>query len=89
MFRIEWKGRSAWLEAVVFDMDGLMFDSERVVMYSWDEAGKQMGYGPLGHNIYHTLGMGAESRERYFKKTYGADFPYEQFKQLYRAAFYN
>ena len=89
MFQIEWKGRSAWLEAVVFDMDGLMFDSERVVMYSWDEAGKQMGYGPLGHNIYHTLGMGAESRERYFKKTYGADFPYEQFKQLYRDAFYN
>ncbi|MDO5345876.1 MAG: HAD family phosphatase [Lachnospiraceae bacterium] len=88
MIRIAWKGRPALLEAVVFDMDGLMFDSERVVMYSWDVAGKQLGYGPLGRNIYHTLGMGAKSRERYFRKTYGEEFPYEAFQKCYREAFY-
>ena len=32
---------------VVFDMDGLMFDSERIVQYSWNIAGERMGYGPL------------------------------------------
>ena len=34
-----------------FDMDGLMFDSERYVQKSWDIAGERLGYGPLGHNI--------------------------------------
>lgn len=88
MIQIEKEGRPVILEAVVFDMDGLMFDSERVVMYSWDVAGEQLGYGPLGHNIYNTLGMGAVSRERYFKNTYGEDFPHDRFRDLYRAAFY-
>ena len=27
------------IHGVVFDMDGLMFDSERIVKYSWDVAG--------------------------------------------------
>ena len=36
------------IQAVVFDMDGLMFDSERYVQKSWDIAGERLGYGPLG-----------------------------------------
>ena len=43
------------IQAVVFDMDGLMFDSERYVQKSWDIAGERLGYGPLGHNIVNTL----------------------------------
>ena len=39
------------IKAVVFDMDGLMFDSERIVQKSWDIAGEQMGYGKLGGHI--------------------------------------
>ena len=35
-------------EAVVFDMDGVMFDSERIVQYSFNKAGEEMGYGLLG-----------------------------------------
>ena len=89
MRQVEFNGKRMELEAVVFDMDGLMFDSERVVMYSWNVAGEQLGYGNLGENIYHTLGMGAALRERYFKEKYGSSFPYERFKELYRDAFYD
>lgn len=70
--------------AVVFDMDGLMFDSEREVQYAWDVTGEELGYGKLGHNIYHTLGMDRQGRERYFKERYGDDFPVERFQQRYR-----
>ena len=28
---------------VVFDMDGLMIDTERVIRYSWDVMGEKMG----------------------------------------------
>lgn len=89
MIRAMWNGRQACVGAVVFDMDGLLFDSERVVMLSWDLAGNRLGYEALGQNIYHTLGMGADSRKRYFRETYGEAFPYEQFQKLYREAFYD
>lgn len=88
MLNVEKNGKRICLEAVIFDMDGLMFDSEKVVMYSWDVAGEKLGYGPLGYNIYNTLGMGSELRERYFMSTYGENFPYERFKEVYRDAYY-
>lgn len=76
------------LQAVVFDMDGLMFDSERYVQKSWDIAGKILGYGPLGHNIVNTLGTNRTNREIYFKEHYGQDFPFEKFLDTYRNAYW-
>ena len=72
------------LQAVIFDVDGLMLDSERLVQRSWDITGEKMGYGPLGHNIYHTLGMNLKGREEYFKSVYGQEFPFDKFTEAYR-----
>lgn len=77
------------LEAVVFDMDGLMFDSERIVQMSWTKAGEVLGYGALGENIYHTLGFNLQKRAAYFKNKYGADFPFERFLNEYRKFYWN
>ena len=33
------------MKACIFDMDGLMFDTERVFVAAWDYAGEQMGLG--------------------------------------------
>ena len=46
------KIRNREIRGVVFDMDGLMFDSERIVKLSWDVAGEELGYGKLGDNIH-------------------------------------
>ena len=51
-------------QAVVFDMDGLMFDSERMIQRSWDVVGVKMGFGKMGKDIYHTLGLNHAERER-------------------------
>ena len=75
------------LAAVVFDMDGLMFDSERIVQISWNVAGDRLGYDRLGDNIFNTLGMNAARRKKYFSDTYGADFPFETFQVYTREAF--
>ena len=72
------------IQAVVFDMDGLMFDSERYVQKSWDIAGERLGYGPLGHNIVNTLGTNLTNRKKYFLEHYGNDFPFDEFLQTYR-----
>ena len=72
-------------QAVVFDMDRLMFDSERMIQRSWDVVGVKMGFGKMGKDIYHTLGLNNAERERYFKSAYGEDFPYLEFRENYRA----
>lgn len=71
------------VRAVIFDMDGLMFDTENLVRRSWDMAGAAIGYEGFGDNIFFTLGKGERDRKEYFKEKYGADFPYEQFKADY------
>ena len=76
------------VKALIFDMDGLIFDSERVVQRSWNEAGEVLGYGPVGEQIYYTLGFNVKRRTEYFKSVYGEDFPMEEFGNLTRKYFY-
>lgn len=76
------------IKALLFDMDGLLLDSERVVQYSWNVAGEQLGYGKVGEHIYRTLGMNVTGRMEYFKKTFGEEFPYDEFQSLSRKAFF-
>lgn len=70
--------------AVVFDMDGLMIDSERVIQYSWGVVGRRMGYAHLDQDIYRTLGLNQKGREQFFRQKYGESFPYETFLEEYR-----
>lgn len=71
------------LAGFVFDMDGLMYDTERIIMNAWDKTGKEMGYGPLGFHLFSTLGMSRSGRKEYFQKTLGMDFPYDEFQERY------
>ena len=59
------------IKAVVFDMDGLMFDTERLTILAWDYAGEKLGLGKMGHMVYKTLGMNVESSRKIFSQEYG------------------
>lgn len=69
------------IKAVVFDLDGLMIDSERLVQKTWNIAGERLGYGPLGNHIYHTLGFNVARRKAYFEAQYGTAFPFDEFRR--------
>lgn len=76
------------IEAIVFDLDGLLFDSERIVQRSWENTGDKLGYPNLGSHIYNTLGKNIVARREYFCETFGEDFPFDDFAVMTRARFY-
>lgn len=75
------------IQGLIFDMDGLIFDSERVVQRSWNIAGKELGYEDFGQHIYQTIGFNVTRRIQYFLETVGRDFPYEEFNVRTRTIF--
>lgn len=76
------------IEAIVFDMDGLIFDSERIVQRTWEDTGNKLGIPHLGSHIYNTLGMNVVARREYFTRAIGEHFPHEDFAQGTRERFY-
>lgn len=74
-------------EGVVFDMDGLMIDTERIIKYSWDVMGEKLGYSQFGDNIFQTLGISRVQRNQYFLNKYGKDFPLQEFLDGYHQVY--
>lgn len=58
-------------KAVIFDMDGLMFDTEFLVKEGWDIMGEKLGYGKLGYMINRTLGVNAKKSKEVFFEEFG------------------
>lgn len=61
------------MKAFIFDMDGLMFDTERVFVGAWDYAGEKMGLGKTGYMSLRTLGMNTPACEQVWRDEFGAD----------------
>lgn len=76
------------IHGLVFDMDGLIFNSESVVQRSWEWAGKELGYDHFGEHIYNTIGFNVKRREEYFRTNVCPDFPMDRFTVLTRERYH-
>lgn len=57
------------MKAVIFDMDRLMFDTERIFIKAWDYSGEKIGIGKAGFMILKTLGMNIEMSKNIWQKS--------------------
>lgn len=75
------------INAAIFDMDGLMFDTERFVFETWLEMMTEKGF-EYNLEIYkNTVGKRKVEVEKFYLDTYGADFPYWELADLCRARY--
>jgi len=66
------------VEAVLFDMDGLMLDTERLSQSTWQRAMRDWGYD-LTDDVYLTVvGRTATSTWQVFREAFGQDLPLEE-----------
>lgn len=67
------------MKLIIFDMDGLMFDTEAIGMRAYEEVGKEWGL-PTGKDIYLTL-IGLDKRDtcEKYRQLYGEDMDAELF----------
>lgn len=69
------------MKAVVFDMDGLMFDTERVFVQAWDYAGEKMGIGKAGYMTIKTLGMNVNLSRQVWLEEFGDRYNEEELRK--------
>lgn len=66
-------------EAVVFDMDGVIFDSEKAVMDCWIELAKKYNIPNIEEPYYACTGVTNERTREIMMEAYGDDFPYDAY----------
>ena len=66
-------------EAVVFDMDGVIFDSEKKVVECWQVLADKYGFTGIEEACRACLGTTKEKSKEIMLQRYGEDFPYETY----------
>lgn len=81
--------RNILYNAVVFDMDGVIFDSERAVMQCWKEVASRHNIPNIEKAILACTGTTMVRTREIMLNLYGADFPYDEYARESSAIFHS
>ena len=70
------------IELIIFDMDGLLLDTERISIEAWIKACKEYGYDLDIHLAIQRIGASRNTRDEFYEKYIESDFPKEEVDQL-------
>lgn len=70
------------IKAVIFDMDGLMFDTEKLWLDSVIMTNKVYGYSVPEELVISCIGLRKDKIDAVFKENFGQDFDTDEFRRL-------
>jgi HAD superfamily hydrolase (TIGR01509 family) len=70
--------------AVIFDMDGLMLDTERLHLENFRKAAQDFGYETPEDVYMQSMGMNSRDTEKLFHRHFGDSFPYVKIRDRWR-----
>ncbi len=73
-------GDPVQIRGAVFDMDGLLLDTERVADRSWEKAAAEFGLSDFQRTLNACRGLNEASTRAYFLTHFGEDFDYAGFR---------
>ena len=65
------------IKAVIFDMDGLMFDTERIAQRAWQQAAAEYGYNIPEETYRGIIGRKLPDTRSFIYQQFGTDFPFD------------
>lgn len=68
-------------KAIVFDMDGVILDTEILVLSCWDRIGKENNIKNTREVCKKCIGTTYTRTTEIFKENYGQDFPFEEYSK--------
>lgn len=72
------------ISAVIFDLDGLLVDSEPIYKRAWQSAASQLGFELTDEYYYSLLGLPEAGYESAIIKHFGEDFPLAAFRDSWK-----
>lgn len=72
------------IRSVVFDMDGVLFDTERLSQHYWGKAGRELGLPDMDREIFAYLGINRAASEEMFERDHGHVMPYAEWNRIVR-----
>lgn len=73
---------------IVFDMDGVLIDSETLLLKIWKEVAEKNGIEDIENTLKLCIGITANETEAVFARKYGNDFPYQKYKAMASEMYY-
>lgn len=75
-------------KSIVFDMDGIIFDSEQLVLKTWKTYAGEYNLDNIEEAFLSCVGTTRESTRKRMHELYGQDFKYDEFREKASALFH-